>query len=63
MISSVNQQIYVNNNNLLLSIITQLEEISNFLDNQIIVQRIRDIIVMVNKVNSTNQKRYSKFGE
>ena len=52
MISSVNQQIYVNNNNLLLSIITQLEEISNFLDNQIIVQRIRDIIVMVNKVNS-----------
>ena len=54
--SSVNQEIYANNINLLLSIIAELEDISNFLDNQIIVQRIRDVIINVNKVNSSLEK-------
>ena len=56
--SNLNEQIYVNNNNLLLEIINKLENIMKDTNDKLIIQRIKDIIIIMNKViNNCNQIR------
>ena len=50
MMSNLNEKIYVNNNNLLLEVINKLENIMKDTNDKFIIQRIKDIIIIMNKV-------------
>ena len=65
----INNKIYSNNNNILINIVKELENISNDLNNNTklnkIIQQIRNIIILINKVindnkNNTNLIRNEK---
>ena len=57
MMSNLNEQIYVNNN-LLFEVINKLENIMKDTNDKLIIQRIKDIIIIMNKViNNCNQIR------
>ena len=48
--SNLNEQIYVNNNNLLLEVINKLENIMKDTNDIIIIHRIKDVIIIMNSV-------------
>ena len=55
---NLNNQIYANNNNLMLEVVNKLENIMNYTNDQIIISRIKDIIIIMNKlINNTEQIR------
>ena len=55
-IFKLNNIIYSNNNDILLNVINTLENIINDSKNDIIIKRLKDIIVMLNKIIEQNQK-------
>ena len=58
MMSNLNEKIYVNNNNLLFEVINKLENIMKDTNDKLIIQRIKDIIIIMNKViNNCEQIR------
>ena len=54
MMSNINEQIYVNNN-LLLEVINKLGNIMKNTNDKLIIQRIKDIIIIMNRVINMNQ--------
>ena len=57
MMSNINEQIYVNNN-LLLEVINKLGNIMKNTNDKLIIQRIKDIIIIMNRViNNCDQIR------
>ena len=65
-IFNLNNQIYGNNNNLLLDVIKRLQNLVENINDNILITKIKDIIIIINKVinnteiqqsnNDTNQK-------
>ena len=56
--NNLNNQIYANNNNLLLDVINRLENLIYVTKDKVIIPRIRDIIIIINKItNNCNQIR------
>ena len=54
----INNKIYSNNNNILISIVKELENISNDLNNtkfNNIIKQIKNIIILINKVINENK--------
>jgi len=52
----LNNKIYSNNNNILFEIINKLENIIKDINNNIIINRIKDIIIIINKLINDNKK-------
>ena len=53
---NINNEIYSNNNNLLLDVVNRLENLLTENNLQIIIPRIKDIIIIINKVISNNEQ-------
>ena len=51
----LNNQSYSNNNNILFEIVNKLENIIKDINNDIIVKRIKDIIIIINKLINENK--------
>ena len=47
---NLNNQIYSNNNNLLLGIINDLQQINNITHDNLVIKRIGDIIIKMNYI-------------
>ena len=54
--NSLNNKIYSNNNNILFDIVNKLENIIKDLNNDIIIKRIKDIIIIMNNLINDNNK-------
>ena len=54
----LNNYLYTNNNEVLLEIINRLENIIKDVDNNIIIKRIKDVIILTNKLISDNKKYF-----
>ena len=52
----LNNEIYSNNNNMLLRIIEDLQQIINTYNDNILIKRLKDIIILINKIISENKK-------
>ena len=52
----MNNKIYSNNNNILLSIINDLHQIMNSLNDNIIIKRLVDVINKMNNIINENRK-------
>ena len=52
----LNNKIYSNNNNILFEIMNKLENIIKDINNDIIIKRIKDIIIIINKLINDNKK-------
>ena len=55
-IFTLNNKIYSNNNNILLNVINQLQGIINESINYIMINRIKDIIIILNNIIKQNEK-------
>ena len=55
-IFTLNNKIYSNNNNILLNVIAQLQNIINDSKNDININRIKDIIIILNNIIKQNEK-------
>ena len=55
-LSGFNNKIYSNNNNLLFGIINELQQIINNSNDNIIIQRISNIIIQMNNIINDNKK-------
>ena len=55
-IFNLNNKIYSNNNNILLSIINELQQIMNYSNDNIMIKRISDIIIKMNFIINDNKK-------
>ena len=54
----INEQIYANNNNLLLELMNKLENLMRDTNDNVVIQRIKDIIIITNKIiTNCNQIR------
>ena len=53
---NLNNQIYSNNNNLLLGIISDLQQINNITHDNLVIKRIIDIIIKMNYIIKENKK-------
>ena len=53
---TLNNQTYSNNNNILLGIITELQQISNSSHENLTIKRISDIIIKMNFIINENKK-------
>ena len=53
---TLNNNIYSNNNNILFDIVNKLENIIKDINNDIIIKRIRDIIILMNNLINDNKK-------
>ena len=52
----INNKIYTNNTNLLLEAINKFESFIKDMNNNILIQRIKDIIIIMNKAINENKK-------
>ena len=52
----MNNNIYSNNNNILLEIVGELQKINNYIQDNLISQKINDIIMKINFVINENMK-------
>ena len=53
---NINNQIYINNHNLLFDVVNKLENLLIETNPQIIISRIKDIIIIMNKVIHNNEQ-------
>ena len=53
---TLNNNMYSNNNNILFDIVNKLENIIKDINNDIIIKRIRDIIILMNNLINDNKK-------
>ena len=53
---TLNNQTYSNNNNILLGIITELQQISNSSHENLTIKRISDVIIKMNFIINENKK-------
>ena len=53
---NMNNEIYTNNNNLLLDVVNRLENLLTENNLQIIIPRIKDIIIIMNKIINNNEQ-------
>ena len=58
---NLNGKIYSNNNNLLLSIINDLQQVINNANDNLIIKRIGDIIITMNFAINENKKNYQSI--
>ena len=58
---ALKNNIYLNNNDILLKLIEQLENIIKDINNNIIIKRIKDIIMIMNKLINDNKKYYESI--
>ena len=53
---ALNNSMYINNNDILFDIVNKLEDIIKDINNDIIINRIRDIIILMNNLIKDNKK-------
>ena len=53
---SLNNQIYSNNNNILLGIINELNQIANSSHENLTIKRISDVVIKINFIINENKK-------
>ena len=58
---TLNNQTYTNNNNILLGIITELQQISNSSHENLTIKRISDVIIKMNFVVNENKKNHESI--
>ena len=59
----IEEQIYTNNNNILTEIVNKLNELVSDFNNDVIIKRIKDIIVLLNIAINENKKNYETIIE
>ena len=59
----INNEIFLNNNSILISVTNELKDLIKNLNNDIIIKRISNIINIMNKDINDNKKNYEKIIE
>ena len=58
---TLNNQTYSNNNNILLGVITELQQISNSSHENLTIKRISDVIIKMNFIINENKKNHESI--